>query len=127
MNVKDRIKKLNLELHDIETIEKLGDSDAYFYKAKEWCELLRESWERAVEEILLNDAIQRYNPCVQTQRLKKAPFSTMLYTELETGMSECSSWVHDRARALNEDIPSIDELKGYIQSFEEFTKENRVK
>lgn len=127
MNVKDRIKKLNAELKDIETIEKSGDTDAYFYKAKEWCELLRESWERAVEEILLNDAIQRYNPCVQTQRLKKAPFSTMLYTELETGMSECSSWVHDRARALNEDIPSIDELKGYIQNYEKFTRDNRVK
>jgi energy-coupling factor transporter ATP-binding protein EcfA2 len=127
MNVKDRIKKLNIELHDIETIETSGDTDAYFYKAKEWCELLRESWERAVEEILLNDAIQRYNPCVQTQRLKKAPFSIMLYTELEAGMSECSSWVHDRARALNEDIPSLEELKGYIQNYEKFTKENRVK
>lgn len=125
MNVKDRIKKLNSDLQDIAKLEKNGDDD-YFYRAKEWCELLRESWERAVEEILLNDAIQRYNPCVQTQRLKKAPFTIMLYTELEKGMSECSSWVHDRARALNGDIPTSGDLKKYIESFEKFVKDNRA-
>ena len=124
MNVKDRIRKLNSDLQEISKLEKNGDDD-YFYRAKEWCELLRESWERAVEEILLNDAIQRYNPCVQTQRLRKAPFTIMLYTELEEGMSECSSWVHDRARALNGDIPSSSELKKYIESFEKFVKDNR--
>lgn len=95
MNVKDRIGKLKNDLQGIVAIFNSGDMDTYYYRAKEWCELLRESWERAVEEILFNDAIQRYNPCVQTQRLKKAPFTQNLYTELEHGMTECSAWCHD--------------------------------
>lgn len=127
MGVKERTKKLKSDLQNIINIYNSGKTDEYYYEAKKWCELLRESWERAVEEILLNDAIQRYNPCVQTQRLKKAPFSQNLYYELEKGMSECSGWCHDQARALNENIPSIEDLNQYIESFEKYCKNNRSK
>lgn len=126
MGVKDRVKKLKNDLQDIVKIFNSGDMDKYFYEAKGWCELLRESWERAVEEILLNDAIQRYSPSIQTQRLKKAPFSKVLYQELERGMTECSAWCHDQARAINGNAPSVNELKGYIESFEKYCKQHRV-
>ncbi|WMJ24340.1 AAA family ATPase [Paludicola sp. MB14-C6] len=125
MTVKDRTGKLKNDLQGIVAVFNKGDMDMYYYKAKEWCELLRESWERAVEEILLNDAIQRYNPCVQTQRLKKAPFTQELYCELESGMTECSAWCHDQARAINGNIPSIEDLRKYIDSFEKYWKENK--
>ena len=125
MSVKDRCGKLKNDLQEIIAIFNAGDSDKYYYRAKEWCELLRESWERAVEEILLNDAIQRYNPCVQTQRLKKAPFTKELYSELEKGMTECSAWCHDQARAINGEVPTIDDLKSYIDCFEKYYKQNR--
>ena len=127
MNVKDRIGKLKNDLQGIVAIFNSGDMDTYYYRATEWCELLRESWERAVEEILFNDAIQRYNPCVQTQRLKKAPFTQNLYTELEHGMTECSAWCHDQARAINGNIPSADDLKSYIACFEKYCKQYKAK
>ena len=101
--------------------------DSYYYRAKEWCELLRERWERAVEEILFNDAIQRYNPCVQTQRLKKAPFTQDLYSEIEAGMTECSAWCHDQARAINGDIPTAEDLKKYMECFEKYWKQYKAK
>ena len=126
MNVKDRTGKLKNDLQKIVSVFNSGDMDTYYYKAKEWCELLRESWERAVEEILFNDAIQRYNPCVQTQRLRKAPFTHELYTELEHGMTECSAWCHDQARAINANIPSVDDLKSYIECFEKYCKKHKV-
>lgn len=126
MNVKDRTGKLKNDLQKIVSVFNSGDMDTYYYRAKEWCELLRESWERAVEEILFNDAIQRYNPCVQTQRLKKAPFTHDLYTELEHGMTECSAWCHDQARAINANIPSVDDLKSYIECFEKYCKKHKV-
>lgn len=127
MNVRNRIKKLNSELQEIELVYKSDDIDKYYYKAKEWCELLRESWERAVEEILFNDAIQRYNPCVQTQRLNKAPFSNSLFLELKQGMTDCSAWCHDQARAINGYVPSLNDLKQYIKTFENFCNKNRPK
>lgn len=127
MSIKDRIGKLKNELQTIISKFNAGEVDEYYYEAKKWCELLRESWERAVEEILFNDAIQRYNPCVQTQRLKKAPFSQDLYNELEKGMSECSDWCHDQARAINGNVPSVDDLKRYIESFEKYCKHHRAK
>ena len=58
MNVKERIGKLKSNRQEIVSIFNSGDIDTYYYRAKEWCELLRESWERAVEEILFNDAIK---------------------------------------------------------------------
>lgn len=64
--------------------------------------------------------------CTNT-KAKKAPFSQNLYYELEKGMSECSGWCHDQARALNENIPSIEDLKKYIESFEKYCKTNRSK
>lgn len=127
MNIKDRTGKLKNDLQEIVAIFNSGDMDTYYYRAKEWCELLRESWERAVEEILFNDAIQRYNPCVQTQRLRKAPFTQNLYTELERGMTECSAWCHDQARAINSSMPSVDDLKSYIDCFEKYCKQHKVK
>lgn len=127
MTVKDRIGKLKNDLQAIVAVYNTGDMDTYYYRAKEWCELLRESWERAVEEILFNDAIQRYNPCVQTQRLRKAPFSHELYEELERGMTECSSWCHDQARAINGNVPNADELKRYIECFELYCKQYKAK
>lgn len=125
MTVKDRTGKLKNDLQGIVALFNNGDMDTYYYKAKEWCELLRESWERAVEEILFNDAIQRYNPCVQTQRLKKAPFTQELYCELERGMTECSAWCHDQARAINGNTPSAEDLKNYIDCFEKYWKKNK--
>ena len=125
MTVKDRTGELKNDLQGIVALYNSGDTDSYYYKAKEWCELLRESWERAVEEILFNDAIQRYNPCVQTQRLKKAPFTQDLYAELEKGMTECSAWCHDQARAINGNIPTAEDLKGYIDCFEKYCKKYR--
>lgn len=125
MGVKDRTGKLKKDLQKINSVFKAGDMDKYYYEVKQWCELLRESWERAVEEVLFNDAIQRYNPCVQTQRLKKAPFSQELYNELENGITECSSWCHDQARAINGNIPSVEDLKKYINSFEKYCKKYR--
>ena len=127
MTVKDRTGKLKNELQGMVSLYNSGDMDSYYYRAKEWCELLRESWERAVEEILFNDAIQRYNPCVQTQRLKKAPFTQDLYSELEAGMTECSAWCHDQARAINGDIPTAEDLKKYMECFEKYWKQYKAK
>lgn len=130
--VKSRISHLKQELQRLESRHKNITPDTpeelHFYEdeAKLWCEKLRETWERSIEEILFNNSVQRFNPAIQTQRLKRAPFTTELYLEIETGMKNCSNWVHDRASGLGEEIPEPKILKVYLDDCEKFIKENRT-
>lgn len=75
--------------------------------------LLRESWERAVEEVLFNEAILRYGREIQTKRLEKAlDVSLADYVALEAGMDRCSTYNagHDAAPAANLVVPEPDEV-----------------
>lgn len=129
--VKGRVSLLKQELEGLESKYKNITPDMpeklkeYEDGAKLWCEKLRETWERSIEEILFNDSVQRFNPAIQTQRLKRAPFTIELYLEIETGMRNCSNWVHDRASGLGEEIPEPTTLKEYLGACEKFIKENR--
>lgn len=131
MPVNKRIKQLRNKLQSIEsfytgiTSDSIEKMEEYEGKAKLWCELLRETWERTIEEILFNNSVQRFSPAIQTQRLKKALFTKALYIELETGMTNCSNWVHDRASGLGEKIPTPEELKEYLKSCDDFVKANK--
>lgn len=131
MPVNKRIKQLRNKLQSIEsfytgiTSDSIEKMEEYEGKAKLWCELLRETWERTIEEILFNNSVQRFSPAIQTQRLKKALFTKELYIELETGMTNCSNWVHDRASGLGEKIPTPEELKEYLISCDDFVQANK--
>ena len=46
-----------------------GHQDAYEKEAKYLYGLLREAWERALEEVLLGGVIERYRPGIQTQQI----------------------------------------------------------
>ncbi|MBK8057862.1 MAG: AAA family ATPase [Gemmatimonadetes bacterium] len=83
--------------------------------------LLRESWERAVEEVLLNEAILRYGREIQTKRLEKALDITAAdYAVLEAGMDRCSTFNagHDAAPAANLQMPEPDEVLKDIVALE---------
>jgi len=124
-NVKERVKKLNEALPYLKKWESGTDPDYYNEEAKKWCGLLRETWERSIEELLFNDAIQRFSPGIQTKRIEKMKFTPELYKEIEIGMSECSNWVHDQARAINNPTPKVIKLESYLESFKEFVKKFR--
>ncbi|HRN46452.1 MAG TPA: AAA family ATPase [Niabella sp.] len=124
-NVKERVKKLNEGMPELKKLETGTDPDKYSEEAKKWCGLLRETWERAIEELLFNDAIQRFSPGIQTKRIEKMKFTSSLYKEIEKGMSDCSNWVHDQARAINNPPPKVVKLETFLSSFNEFVKKCR--
>jgi len=82
---------------------------------------LRKTWERAVEEVLLNDAVLRFRQSIGTQRLKKIGDITPddLKT-IEAGMTKSSKWEggHDQALAANEPPPAPAEVEKDIQFLE---------
>lgn len=82
---------------------------------------VRESWERGVSEVLLNDVVERYRPSIETKKV--APLHDITEADckaVEAGMTECSRWIrgHDGAIADGSPFPKSDELKSRIDEFE---------
>ena len=119
-------KRIGVLKKDLEPVAKLEEEGSPLYpgQAKLWTESLREAWERAVEEYLLNGVVQRFDRAVQTNRLKvmKAKFTSELAEEAMAGMTETSKLVHDQAAAINEPVPITDELRALLKNLEAFVK-----
>ena len=106
MSVSKRLGVLRSELQTAGAILRKGDRDAYEQKAEWIYKRLRQTWERAVEEVLLNRVLVRFGDAVETQRLKA--ITDMTDTDVQTFESEmayCSSFVHDESGAVNAGIP----------------------
>jgi hypothetical protein len=86
---------------------------------------LRKTWERAIEEVLLDEVVLRFRESIETQRLRKiADITQDDLATIEAGMSKASKWEggHDHALASNEPIPPPDELKTDINALDEWVK-----
>lgn len=106
MTVGKRLGVLRNELQNAAAILRKGDRVTYDQKAEWIYERLRQSWERAVEELLLNEVVLRFSDGVQTNRLKSLTDITDADVQLvDTEMSYCSSFVHDESGAVNAGIP----------------------
>lgn len=118
--VKARIGTLKDMLVRLKKIEKEKSEDEYLFAAKSWYSLLREAWERAVEERLLKGVVERFSFGIQTQKLRKVIVTDELINEIETGMTESSKWVHDAASGLNPTPPDTKKAESDLKFFEDF-------
>lgn len=122
--VKDRLTYLREKLDAFKGLYGT-DQPKYNNEAAELYALLRETWEAAVEEILLYETIKRHGKEIQTQRLKCVRVETSDYTNIHLGMGKCSEWMrgHDRSKALSENRPSPDEILKDIEKLSRFVNE----
>jgi len=119
--VKTRIGILKNDWQAANALHKAGNQRAYEREAIVIYNLLRGSWERALEEVLLDGVVERYRESVQTQQIRKiADITEQDCEQLEAGMTRCSKWLHDQAAAENEDVPQPEELKADIEALEEW-------
>jgi predicted ATPase len=128
MTVKERIGSLRDELQRAEKISRVGSAEEYEVQAKWFFGRLRETWERAVEELLLNKVVQRYGEEVQTQRLRCLDDVTSDDIGfIDSVMSECSCYLpgHDGAPAVNETTPSPNELKASLNKLDAWAQDMR--
>jgi len=121
----DRVKYLRNQIQELSKLVKENQEDAYQFQAKNWYMLLRESWERAVEELLFNNVIQRFNPGVQTLRLGKLDITQDKLDDIERGMTKSSNWVHDQTVLMNTIPPQIEELEQDLKALDDFQKKCR--
>jgi len=100
-----------------------GHQAVYEMEAKYLYGLLREAWERAIEEVLLAGIVERFRPDVQTKRIVKiADIADTDCQVVEAAMTKCSRWLpgHDEAAAAHAPVPEPQELKADIEGLEKW-------
>jgi len=121
LSIKKKIGYLKNFWQLADKLSREGHQDAYEKEAKYLYGLLREAWERALEEVLLGGIVERYRPSVQTQQIADiADISADDCKRVETAMTKCSTWLpgHDQAAAARAPVPSQAELKADIDALE---------
>ncbi|MCC4300299.1 AAA family ATPase [Aurantimonas coralicida] len=97
------------------------DTDEYRRKVKDFYSDLRESWERAVEEIVLAKTVVRFVPDVMTGRLKEVSVTDEDYSTIFFAMKRASERSgHDMAAGRDIPLPSPDEMEVDIRELDEF-------
>ena len=121
-------KRIGVLKHDLVALTKQHDTGDQHYETdvRDWYGRLRESWERAVEEHLFNDAVRRFSNAVNTTRIEQALKNILTddYAKIEKGMSRASTAFrgHDGAAGLNRPTPTPDEAKQDLEEFEAWVK-----
>jgi len=117
-----RISFLRNELVKLKKLEKEGDEDQYNMQVKGWYGLLREAWERSIEERLFKGAIERFSGEVHTRPLEQIEVTPELVKMIDEGMTQSSNWVHDQAMGLNPPIPDSAKAESDLNYLEEFAQ-----
>ncbi|MDH5666475.1 MAG: AAA family ATPase [Nitrospira sp.] len=119
MPVKKKVRHLKNEWQATDKLFRDGHQAAYEKEGKYLYGLLREAWERALEEVLLGGIVERFRPGVQTQHIGIIVDITVEDCRtVETAMKKCSKWLHDQAAAARAPVPEPPELKADIEALE---------
>jgi hypothetical protein len=96
-------------------------TDEYRRLAKDFYTDLRETWERLVEEILLNGVVERFCSAVKTQSLREVLVEDGDYQVIFAAMthvSECSG--HDMAAGRQLPVPDQKEMLRDLEELDRF-------
>lgn len=121
MRARERIGSLRRELVSARKILQGGNRGAYERRASEIYKRLRMTWERAVEEVLLNETVLRFGDSVQTTRLRK--LTDIQEDDVETvrkEVSRCSDFEHDESGAVSAAPPEPDVVQEDIDRLDEW-------
>ncbi len=123
LKVKRRIGHLKQRLQTAEKLYRQGHMGAYETEASVIYGLLREAWERGLEEILLGGVVERFRPGVQTLHVSEiADINEEDCKAVERAMTKCSKWLpgHDQAAAATAEMPEPDEISTDIEALKEW-------
>ena len=125
MGIKDRIGALRKRWQSADKLSRTVGSEEYEKDARDIYGLMREAWEQAITEVLLNDVVERYRVSVETQKVRFLHDITEDDCKVvENEMSECSRWMrgHDQPGADATPFPDSAELKKRIDALDEWVK-----
>ena len=125
LKVQKRIGHLKKLLQDATKIHRDGHQDMYEHDSSLIYGLLREAWERGLEEVLLGGVVERYRPGVQTRQVTSIADITLEDCKaVETAMTKCSKWLpgHDQAPAARVDFPEPAALEADISALADWVR-----
>lgn len=104
-----------------------GHQDEYEVSGRDIYGMLREAWERGVEETLLHGVVERYRVSVETKNkiLKLADITETDCKAVQNAMSKCSTYMrgHDTPAADNPPFPNPEEIERDIEALSSWHKE----
>lgn len=121
MGTKERIGTLRTRWQAAEKLYRTSGVTDYEAQARDTYGLMREAWEQAIAEVLLNDVVERYRHSIETQKLRYLHDITEDDCRtVEEAMTECSRWMrgHDSPPADGTPFPNPTELKKRIDDLE---------
>ncbi len=102
------------------------DTELYEREVTDFFTGLRETWERLVEEMLLNNVVGRFQPGVMTQSLGGVEVRDSDFTTIHFGMRKTSELSgHDWSKGRLPYVPSIDDMKGELEKLRTYSGELR--
>ena len=108
---KKRKGPLSESLAAVREAYETGDPDVYTGPVHEFCRMLREAFERTVEDRILAGVITRREDAIHTKRMDRIHCTEEICAMVDRGMSENSAWVHDRPAGDGTVIPTVAELQ----------------
>lgn len=125
--VKERITALELQLKAVSP-NLATDSEGRRIQAKQFYTDLRETWERAVEEVVLGGVVERFGTDVKTQSLKVVDFSDPDYRVIFFAMKRASEHSgHDQAAGKQVDPPDKSQMEADLVELKSFIAAYRKK
>lgn len=125
LKVDKRIGYLKQKLQQADKLHRQGHKSLYETEASVIYGLLREAWERGIEEVLLGGVVERFRPGVQT--LQVGDIADITYEDckaVERAMTKCSKWLagHDQAAAAPSEMPEPSEIRSDIENLSKWAK-----
>ena len=119
-STKQRIKRVRQIYDEAIKAQKAGDKESEQAMLERAYNYLRQTWERAVEEILLNGVIERHSPAIHTLKLRDVSIEDDDYLDIFNGMDEANPAVHDQSRGAGTRLYEASALLLAIESLETF-------
>lgn len=115
-----RIEALRKRAKELKSVTDF-DTDEYRRQVKDFYSDLRESWERAVEEVVLANTVQRFVPDVMTRRLKDVTVTNEDYRTIYFAVKRASERSgHDMSAGRDIPQPSPDEMAADLKVLDDF-------
>lgn len=125
--VKERVRALDEQVNAVPD-DLVPESEEMRVLAKQFYTDLRETWERAVEELVLGGVVERFGTDVKTQSLKRVDVEDDDYRIIYFAMKRASERSgHDQAAGKQIDAPDKKQMRKDLQELQDFMAAHRKK